>query len=85
MFIVTTKSFLLWIEKQLNKGGDYESLILLIDTLGGLSNKELNLLRIKSETKVKLKVNIEKDNNFDISEYVLYWVQHHYLSLHLQH
>ena len=64
MFIVSTKKFLLWEEKQINKGGDYKSLILLIDLLGGLSNKELNFLKIKSEKNVKLKINLNLLESF---------------------
>ena len=59
MFFISSEKFLLWKEKQILKGGDNQSLILLIDLLGGLSNKELNLLKIKSLNKVKLRTNID--------------------------
>ena len=59
MCIVSTSKFLLWKEKQLKKGGDYKSLSLLVDSLGGLSNKELNFIKIKSEKKIKLKINLK--------------------------
>ena len=45
---ISAEKFLLWKEKQLSKGGDKKSLSLLIDLLGGVSNKDLNLLKIKS-------------------------------------
>ena len=64
MCIISTDIFLLWKEKQLKKGGENKSLCLLIDSLGGLSNKELNLLKIKSEKKVKLKINLDLLESF---------------------
>ena len=59
MEIISAEDFLLWKEKQISKGGDRQSLCLLIDSLGGLSVKELNLLRIKSEKNIKLKVKLD--------------------------
>ena len=49
MFVISAEKFSLWKKKQISKGGDNNSLNLLIDSLAGLSNKELNLLKIKSE------------------------------------
>ena len=54
MAIISAKKFLLWEKKQLLKGGDKKSLSLLIDLLGGLSKKELNFLKIKSEKNIEL-------------------------------
>ena len=59
MCIVSAKELELWKGKQLHKGGDFKKLSLLIDLLGGLSEKEFNFLKIKSEKKVKLKINLE--------------------------
>ena len=59
MCIVSSEEFSLWKEKQILKGGDKRLLNLLIDLLGGLSKKKLNLLKIKSEKKFKLKTNLE--------------------------
>ena len=59
MISISTNKFLLWKEKQISKGGDYQALSLLIDTLGGVSNKELSFLKIKSEKNVELKVNLD--------------------------
>ena len=56
---ISAEEFSLWKEKQILKGGDIKSLSLLIDLLGGLSNKELNLLKIKSENQVKLKRSLD--------------------------
>ena len=64
MCIVSTKELLKWREKQIFKGGDVISLNLLIDLLGGLSNRELNLLKIKSEKNVKLKINLDLLSSF---------------------
>ena len=59
MTIISAKKFLLWKRKQIDKGGDNKSFSLLIDLLGGLSKKDLNLLKIKSEKNVELKINLE--------------------------
>ena len=59
MLTISAEKFLLWKEKQILKGGDNQSLCLLIDLVGGLSNKELNFLKIKSEKNIKLKINLE--------------------------
>ncbi len=59
MFLISAEKFSLWKKKQISKGGDNHSLNLLIDSLGGLSNKELNLLKIKSEKNLNLKVNLD--------------------------
>jgi len=59
MFVISSEEFSLWKKKQILKGGDYKSLSFLIDSLGGLSNKDLNLLKVKSEKNLKLKLNLE--------------------------
>ena len=56
---ISAKKFLLWEKKQLLKGGDKNSFSLLIDLLGGLSKKELNFLKIKSEKNIELKIKLE--------------------------
>ena len=60
MFTISATKFSLWKEKQILKGGDKQSLILLIDLLGGLSIKNLNLLKIKSANQVDLKISLEE-------------------------
>ena len=59
MLIISAEEFSLWKEKQILKGGDNQSLNLLIDLIGGLSKNEFNLLKIKLEKKVELKINLE--------------------------
>ena len=59
MLIISAEEFSLWKEKQILKGGDKQSLSLLIDLLGGLSKNEFNLLKIKSEKKFNLKINLD--------------------------
>ena len=59
MNIVSAKTFFLWKKKQILKGGDEKNLSLLIDTLGGLSEKEINLIKLKTESNVNLKVNLD--------------------------
>ena len=64
MHIISAEKFFQWKEKQLIKGGDNNSLNLLIDSLGGLSNNELNLLKIKSEKNLHLKINLDLLESF---------------------
>tara|TARA_S200000501_G_C20809932_1_gene737898 strand:+ start:193 stop:1062 length:870 start_codon:yes stop_codon:yes gene_type:complete len=77
MCLISAEKFKLWKEKQILKGGDIYSLSLLIDLLGGLSNKDLNLIKIKSEKKVKLKINL------DLLE--SYWDKHLISSIPIQY
>ena len=64
MVTISADKFSLWKEKQLLKGGDKKSLSFLIDSIGGLSNKELNFLKIKSEKNVKLKIDLDLLESF---------------------
>ena len=59
MFLISAEKFSLWKKKQITKGGDNHSLNLLIDSLGGLSNIELNLLKIKSEKVLNLNLDLD--------------------------
>ena len=59
MSIVSANKFLLWEKKQIQKGGDYESLSLLIDFQGGLDKAKVNLLKINPDSKVILSVSLE--------------------------
>ena len=77
MVIISAKKFLLWEKKQLLKGGDKESLSLLIDLLGGLSKKKLNFLKITLEKNVELKINL------DLLEY--FWDKHLSSSIPIQY
>ena len=56
---VSVKELLTWKKQQLLKGGDSPSLSLLLDSLGGITNKELNLSRINSANILYLKKNLE--------------------------
>ena len=58
MFKISAEKFSRWKKKQILKGGDNQSLNLLIDLLGGLSNKELNTLKIKSKEIIQLNINL---------------------------
>ena len=61
MFVISAEKFLFWKKKQILKGGDNNSLNLLIDSLGVLSNKELNLLEIKTKKNLYLNINLDLD------------------------
>ena len=52
---ISVKELLLWKKQQLSKGGEIQSLALLLDTLGGLSKSDFNLLRINPKHSFYLK------------------------------
>ena len=64
MFLISAEKFSLWKKKQISKGGDNHSLNLLIDSLGGLSDIELNLFKINPEKNLNLKVNLDLIESF---------------------
>ena len=43
MLCISVEEFLFWKKKQLSKGGDQQSFGLLLDCIGGISTKDLNL------------------------------------------
>ena len=55
MFYISAKEFSLWEKKQLYKGGDKQSLYLLLESIAGLSHDELNLRRLNYERDFYLK------------------------------
>ena len=59
MFCVSANNFLLWKKEQLNKGGDIFSLSFLLEAIGGISPRELNLINVNSEKNLQLKENLE--------------------------
>ena len=59
MLSIPINDFLIWKKKQLSKGGDYQSLELLLECVGGISNRKLNLLTINQEGNLYLKKNLE--------------------------
>ena len=77
MFVISTEKFSLWKKKQISKGGDNNSLNLLIDSLAGLSNKELTLIKIKSKVNLNLKLNL------DLLEF--FWDKHLNTSIPIQY
>ena len=79
MFLISAEKFSLWKKKQISKGGDNHSLNLLIDSLGGLSNIELNLLKIRKEKNFNLNLKV----NLDLIE--SYWDRHLNTSIPIQY
>jgi len=59
MLSISVKEFLFWKKKQLSKGGDHQSLSLLLDSLGGISTSDLNSFNINPEGNLYLKKNLE--------------------------
>ena len=59
MHSISVKEFLSWEKKQINKGGNIESLSLLLESIGGISQDKLNLIRINSEGNLNLKRNLD--------------------------
>jgi len=56
---ISVKEFLFWKKTQLSKGGDHQSLALLLDSVGGISNSDLNLSRINSGDNLYLRKNLD--------------------------
>ena len=59
MLRISVKEFLFWKKKQLSKGGDHESLALLLDSVGGISTSDLNSFSINPKRNLYLKKNLE--------------------------
>ena len=59
MLSISVKEFLFWKKKQLSKGGDHQSFAFLIDCIGGLATKDLNLLSLNLERNIYLKKNLD--------------------------
>ena len=58
MLSISVKELLSWKKQQLSKGGDHQSLALLLDSVGGISNSDLNLFIINSKDNLYLKKNL---------------------------
>jgi len=43
MLSISSEEFLVWKKKQLSKGGDQQSFEFLLDCIGGISTRDLNL------------------------------------------
>ena len=59
MHSISVKEFLSWEKEQITKGGSRESLSLLLELIGGISQDKLNLIRINSEGNLNLKRNLD--------------------------
>jgi len=59
MLSISIKEFLFWKKTQLSKGGDHQSFALLLDSIGGISNSDLNLSRINSGDNLYLRKNLD--------------------------
>ena len=59
MLSISSKEFLFWKKKQLSKGGDQQSLAVLLDCIGGISTSDLNLIDINPERNLHLKKNLK--------------------------
>jgi len=56
---ISVKEFLFWKKTQLSKGGDHQSLALLLDSVGGVSTSDLSLLSINPKGDLYLKKNLD--------------------------
>ena len=59
MLCISVKEFLFWKKKQLSKGGDQQSFGVLLDCIGGISTKYLNLKILNPKGDLYLKKNLE--------------------------
>ena len=59
MLCISVKEFLLWKKKQLSKGGDQQSFEVLLDCIGDISTRDLNLKILNPKSNLHLKKNLE--------------------------
>ena len=59
MLSISVKEFLIWKKKQLSKGGDHQSFAFLLESIGGLSPENQNLLRINQDGILYLEKNLD--------------------------
>ncbi len=59
MLSISVEEFLFWKKTQLSKGGDHQSLALLLDSVGGISTSALNSFNINPKGNLYLKKNLE--------------------------
>ena len=59
MLCVSVKEFLSWKKNQLSKGGDQQSFEVLLDCIGDISTRDLNLKILNPEGNLHLKKNLE--------------------------
>ena len=63
MLSISVKEFLFWKKKQLSKGGDHQSFAVLLDCMGGLHSRDLNMLGMNLEGNLYLKKNLDDLGN----------------------
>ena len=59
MLSISVKEILFWKKTQLSKGGDHQSLALLLESIGGISNSDLNFHSINPKENLYSKKNLE--------------------------
>ena len=59
MLCISVKEFLLWKKKQLSKGGDQQSFEVLLDCIGDISTRDLDLKILNPNGSLHLKKNLE--------------------------
>jgi len=59
MLSISVKEFLFWKKKQLSKGGDQQSFAVLLDSVGGVSRSDINLITINPQGTLHLKKKLE--------------------------
>ena len=59
MPIILGEEFLFWKKRQLSKGGSKQSFDVLLDCIGGVSNKDINLINLNPERNLYLKKNLD--------------------------
>ncbi len=59
MLCISVEEFLLWKKKQLSKGGDQQSFEVLLDCIGDISIRDLNLKILNPKGSLHLKKNLE--------------------------
>ena len=59
MLSISVEEFLIWKKKQLSKGGDRQSFALLLDSVGGVSRNDINLIAINPDKSLHLKKKLE--------------------------
>ena len=74
---ISSKELYSWKNKQLLKGGDKESLSLLLEIIGGLSNDQQTLFTVSAPINLKLK------NNLNYIESI--WGNHIFKSIPIQY
>ena len=59
MLYISVKDLLCWKKKQLSKGGDIQTLAFLLESIGGISNSDLNFHSINPKENLYSKKNLE--------------------------